>query len=89
MVIMGLKMNSVKVAEAKAKLSDIVNRVRYSHDRIVINKRKNPAAVIISYSDYEKLVMLEDLIESEMLRRSLQGKKYTLSDVAKRLKLEL
>lgn len=36
----------VSIAEAKAHLSELINRVIYAHEEIVITKRGRPVAVI-------------------------------------------
>ncbi len=40
-------MESLNLASAKAKLSEIVNLAEHCKERLLIEKRKNPVAVVI------------------------------------------
>ncbi len=83
-------MKTVSLANAKAKFSEVVNNAEYKHERILIEKRSKPAAVVIGYDEYKKLEQLEDMYESRMLQASLKkGDFVSLEDTAKRLNLEL
>ena len=44
---MGTIMKHVRLAEAKAKLSELVEEVRRERNPIVIQKRDTPAAVLV------------------------------------------
>jgi prevent-host-death family protein len=80
----------LSLATAKAKLSEIVNLAEYRGERIVIEKRRNPVAVIIGYAEYKELERLEDAYESRMLEKAMKNDSYhSLDDAAKRLGLEL
>lgn len=48
--------NSVSIDELRSNLADIVNRVTYAKDRIVVKKYNRAAAIIISLDEYEKLM---------------------------------
>ena len=83
-------MKTVSLADAKAKLSEVVNSAEYKHERIVIAKRNKPAAVVIGYEEYKKLETLEDMYESKLLEESLKkGDFVSLDEAAKRLSIEL
>jgi prevent-host-death family protein len=83
-------MKAISLANAKAKLSQVVTDAEYKQERTVISKHNKPAAVIIGYEEYKKLETLEDLYESKMLEESIKrGKFVSYKDVAKRLKIEL
>ena len=43
--------SEVSIAEAKARFSELINRVAYAGDRIVITKRGRPIAVLSPHSD--------------------------------------
>jgi prevent-host-death family protein len=51
---------TLPLAEIKAHLSEIVDRVGREHDRIVLTRNGRPAAVIMSPADLEAL---EDTLE--------------------------
>jgi prevent-host-death family protein len=50
----------ISIADLRARLGDLVGRVSYKHDRIVITKHGKPVAALISASDMEKFQELED-----------------------------
>lgn len=83
-------MKAISLADAKAKLSQVVTDAEYKKERTVISKHNKPAAVIIGYEEYRKLETLEDMYESRLLEESLKkGKFVSYEDVAKRLNIEL
>lgn len=48
--------NSVSIEEFRVNLADLVGRVMYGQDRVVIKKYNRDAAVLISVEDYKKLL---------------------------------
>jgi prevent-host-death family protein len=50
----------ISIADLRARLGDLVSRVSYKHDRVVITKHGKPVAALISASDMEKFEELED-----------------------------
>lgn len=50
-----LNTNSVSIDELRSNLADIVNRVTYANDRIVVKKYNRDVAVIISLDEYEEV----------------------------------
>jgi prevent-host-death family protein len=50
----------VTLSEARDNLSDFVNKVKYNHERIIVQKHGKEAAAIINI---EELKLLEALIE--------------------------
>jgi antitoxin YefM len=51
-----LNTNAVSIDELRSNLADIVNRVTYAKDRIVVKKYNRDAAIIISLDEYERLI---------------------------------
>ena len=45
----------VSIGQVKRDLSDLVNRVAYGGERIVLTSRGKPKAAIVSMDDYERL----------------------------------
>ena len=83
-------MKSLSLANAKAKLSEVVTNAEHKKERVVIEKRNKPVAVVIGYKDYRKLEALEDIYESKLLEETIKkGKFFTLEEVAKKVKVEL
>lgn len=52
--------DTLPLAEVKAKLSEMVDRVEQQHDRITITRNGRPAAVLMSPDD---LASLEDTLD--------------------------
>jgi antitoxin YefM len=53
---------TLSLAEIKAHLSEIVDRVEREHDRVVLTRNGRPAAVILSPQDLEALEDTLDLL---------------------------
>lgn len=51
-----LQSNQVSIDELRSNLADIINRVTYANDRVVVKKYNRDAAIIISLDEYEKLM---------------------------------
>jgi prevent-host-death family protein len=45
----------VSIGQVKRYISDLVNRVAYAHERIVLTSRGKPKAVLVSIEDYARL----------------------------------
>ena len=50
----------VSIGQVKRDISDLVNRVAYSGERIVLTSRGKPKAVIVSLDDYARLKEAEE-----------------------------
>ena len=48
--------NIVSIEEFRVNLADLIGRVMYGKDRVVIKKYNRNAAVLLSVDDYEKLL---------------------------------
>lgn len=79
---------TVPFTEAKAHLSDLVDRVLREHERVYVTRNGKPAVVMVSPDELESLeetvAILEDRTLLESLRRSRQeaaeGKRLRLKD---------
>lgn len=81
-------MRALKLAAAKARFSEVVTDAEHKRERILIEKRDKPVAVLIGYEDYKKLEELEDAYESSQLEAALKkGKPLPLEKAVKRLRL--
>lgn len=49
-------LNYVSIGQVKRDISDLVNRVAYRGERIVLTSRGKPKAVLVSLDDYQRLV---------------------------------
>jgi antitoxin YefM len=57
-------MTMIPLADAKARLSAVLDEVRDTHDRVVITRNGRPEAVILSLSDLEALEETLDLLST-------------------------
>jgi prevent-host-death family protein len=74
-------MKQVRLAEAKARLSELVEEVRRERNPIIIQKRDTPAAVLVEPEAFRRLQENEDQFLALKLREALKGKKYPLRKV--------
>ncbi len=49
----------VSIGQVKRDISELVNRVAYGDERVVLTSRGKPKAAIVSIEDYEKLTLAE------------------------------
>lgn len=49
----------VSIGQVKRDISDLVNRVAYQGERIVLTSRGRPKAVLVSVADYARLQQME------------------------------
>ena len=76
MTILMVMSETLPLAEIKARLSEIVDRVEGRHERIVLTRHGRPAAVLISPDDLEALEeTLALLSDGEALREIEQGRR--------------
>jgi len=71
---------TLPLAEIKAHLSEIVDRVEREHERVVLTRNGRPAAVIMSPADLEAL---EDTLELLSDPRAMKEIKTGRDDIAK------
>jgi prevent-host-death family protein len=61
----------VTIERARTDLSDLVSRVQYAGQRLVVTRRGKPAAAIVSVEDLELLQSIEDKLDAEAVREAL------------------
>jgi prevent-host-death family protein len=49
----------VSIGQVKRDISDLVNRVAYGGERVVLTSRGKPKAAIVSMDDYERLIAVD------------------------------
>lgn len=78
---------NVSIAEIRDKLADAINRVAYAGERVVLERRGKPVAVLVSVDDAELLEQLENEADLKALRkaRKEKGKPVPLAQVKARL----
>ena len=53
-------LKEVKATEARSHFNELINRVRYGNEHIVITLHNQEAAVLISPQDYAELLKLKE-----------------------------
>jgi prevent-host-death family protein len=61
----------VSTAEARKKFSDIVNQVAYGKEPVVLTRRGQGIAALVSMEELELLQQIEDFIDIEDARKAL------------------
>jgi prevent-host-death family protein len=64
-------MTTVTTAEARKKLAEIVNKVAYGKEPIVLTRRGEEIAALISMEELELLQLIEDHIDIEDAKKAL------------------
>ena len=64
-------MTKIGVSDARDHLSEVVDRARYTHERVVLTKRGKDVGAIVSIEDLKLLEMLEDQLDIDMARKAL------------------
>ena len=67
-------MTSLPVSKARQELAELLNRVAYKGERIVIERHGKTVAALVPTEDLEVLESLEDRIDLEDARRALKEK---------------
>ena len=83
-------MARIGVSDARDHLSEIVDRARYTQERVVLTKRGREVGAIISIDDLKLLEMLEDQLDIKAARQALeesQGERISYDDIRKNLGL--
>ncbi|MDO9109927.1 MAG: type II toxin-antitoxin system Phd/YefM family antitoxin [Desulfatirhabdiaceae bacterium] len=65
-------LNTVSTAEARKKFSEIVNKVAYGKEPIVLTRRGEEIAAVISMEALEFLQLIEERIDIEDAKKALE-----------------
>lgn len=87
-------METIPLASAKAKLSEVVDRVEREQDRVTITRNGRPVAMIVSLDDIEGLEETLEILSDQRLMRKIRaglaaaekGETVPLQDIEARLK---
>ncbi|MBD2519792.1 type II toxin-antitoxin system Phd/YefM family antitoxin [Nostoc sp. FACHB-973] len=63
--------DTISATEARANFQELINRVEYKGERIVIERHGKAVVAIVGLEDLKRLEALEDAIDSELLRRAI------------------
>ena len=67
----------VSVSEARETFADLVNRVAYRNERVLVTRRGKPIAAIIPMAQAEFLAQAEDEYDIKLARESLAELEHT------------
>jgi prevent-host-death family protein len=71
----GGSMVKVEATAARNAFSDILNKVAYGRDRVVIERRGKVVAALVPVEDLRLLELLEDRLDVEAARKALANPK--------------
>ncbi len=83
---------TVSMAEAKSKLSEIVGQVKYGGKEYILERRGQPMAVLISIETYEQLqeqAAVNEAVSQSRLPPELRQRQEVLVAQARRLRARL
>ena len=61
----------ISTADARKKFADIVNKVAYGHDPVILTRRGKNIAALVSMEELELLQQIEDVIDIEDAKKAL------------------
>ncbi|MBD3320675.1 MAG: type II toxin-antitoxin system prevent-host-death family antitoxin [Chitinivibrionales bacterium] len=62
---------TISTAEARKNFADIVNKVAYGHDPVILTRRGENIAALVSIEELELLQQIEDVIDIEDAKKAL------------------
>jgi len=78
---------TIPFTEAKAHLSDLVDRTSREHERFVVTRNGRPAAVLLSPEDLESLEETVEVLQDRALLESIRKSRLEAAE-GKRLRLK-
>ena len=61
----------ISTADARKHFADIVNKVAYGHEPVILTRRGESIAALVSMEELELLQQLEDVIDIEDAKKAL------------------
>jgi prevent-host-death family protein len=80
---------AVTTASARKNFSDLINRVAYGKDRVVLTRRNKPLAAVVPIEDIELIEEIEDREDLKAARAALREAKRKGTIPWTRIKKEL
>ncbi len=62
---------TISTADARKQFADIVNKVAYGHESVILTRRGEKIAALVSIEKLELLKQIEDFIDIEDAKKSL------------------
>ncbi len=63
--------NTVSTAQARDQFADVINRVAYGKERVILTRRGKALAAVVPFEDAQLLEALEDQLDIEKARAAL------------------
>ena len=79
---------TLPISEVKARLPELVSGVAERDDEIVVTRNGKPAAVLVSYDEYERLKETLDVLSDERLMKQIRASESYLAGGGKGLSFE-
>lgn len=57
----------IPVTQARAELADLINRVVYGGERVVVTRHGKPLVALVSAADLERLEKLQESVEDQVV----------------------
>ncbi|MEU6881084.1 type II toxin-antitoxin system Phd/YefM family antitoxin [Streptomyces sp. NPDC046712] len=57
----------IPVTQARAELADLINRVVYGNERVVVTRHGKPLVALVSAADLEKLEAVQETVEDPVV----------------------
>lgn len=78
----------ISASKARDEFADIINRVAYGGETVLVYRRKKPVAAVIPIDDLKMLEEIEEQIDIRMGRKAMRdkGRNILLAEVIKRLR---
>lgn len=76
-------LQKISAADARTKFSDLLGRVKYGEEDILIEKRGKPFAVLVNLDDYMKIKQIKKLLLSQIKQTWVKTKDIPYSQVKK------
>ena len=62
---------TISTADARKRFADIVNKVAYGHESVILTRRGEEIAALVSMEELKLLRQLEDFIDIEDAKKAL------------------
>jgi prevent-host-death family protein len=82
-------MTTISTADARKNFADLVNQVAYGNEPIVLTRRGQEIAALVSIEEFKLLQQIEDFVDIEDAKKALAepGDNITAQEVWKQLGL--
>ncbi|MGH9491889.1 MAG: type II toxin-antitoxin system prevent-host-death family antitoxin [Terriglobales bacterium] len=76
----------VSASKARDEFADIINRVAYGGETVLVHRRRKPVAAVIPIENLKLLEEIEERIDIREARKAVRekGRNYTLAEVKRR-----